>query len=58
MFIFFHYLYNLKAKMVVKEKKDDATFLQPICFSNETSFHAFGKVNRHNGRIWHQQNLR
>lgn len=30
----------------------DTDFLQRICFSDESTFHTSGKVNRHNVRIW------
>ena len=34
----------------------DNEYLQRVCFSDESTFHLSGKVNRHNVRIWGSQN--
>ena len=31
---------------------EDKEFLKRICFSDEATFHVFGKLNKHNVRIW------
>ena len=35
----------------------DGHFLNRICFSDEATFHVFGKLNQHNARIWGTENL-
>ena len=34
----------------------DNEYLQRVCFSDESTFHISGKVNRYNVRIWGSQN--
>lgn len=36
-------------------KIDNENYLSKTIFSDETSFHISGYVNRHNGRIWGEQ---
>ena len=31
---------------------EDEAFLKQVCFSDETTFHVSGKLNKHNVRIW------
>ena len=37
---------------------EDATFIENIIFSDEARFHLTGHVNRHNSRIWSDENPR
>ena len=37
---------------------EDATFIENIIFSDEAHFHLTGHVNRHNSRIWSDENPR
>ena len=34
----------------------DPGFLKRVCFSDESTFHVSGLINRHNSRIWGSQN--
>ena len=34
----------------------DSGFLKRVCFSDESTFHVSGLINRHNSRIWGSQN--
>ena len=34
----------------------DPGFLKHVCFSDESTFHVFGLLNRHNLRIWGSEN--
>ena len=34
----------------------DPSFLKRVCFSDESTFHVSGLINRHNSRIWGSQN--
>ena len=34
----------------------DPGFLKRVCFSDESTFHVSGLINRHNSRIWGLQN--
>ena len=34
----------------------DPGFLTGVCFSDESTFHVSGLINRHNSRIWGSQN--
>ena len=36
----------------VQEKVDEDKFMKRLVFSNEATFHANGKVSRHDVRIW------
>ena len=38
------------------QNTEDDTFLPPLIFSDEATFHLSGKVNRHHVRIWGLQN--
>lgn len=39
-----------------KITRDDPNFLKIVCFTDESTFHLNGYVNRHNCRYWCQQN--
>ena len=36
--------------------ESDPGFLKRVCFSDESTFHVSGLINRHNSRIWSSQN--
>ena len=40
------------ADNMLQRISEDEEFLKRICFSDETTFHVSGKLNKHNGRIW------
>ena len=40
----------------MQEKLEEDELNERLVFSDETSFHTNGKVNRHNVRIWGQEN--
>ena len=42
---------------IVEKMEEDCHFLNHICFNNEATFHVFGKLNKHNARIWGSENL-
>ena len=37
---------------MLQQISKDEEFLKRICFSDETTFHVSGKLNKHNVRIW------
>lgn len=41
---------------VMERKMRDPNFLKKVCFSDESTFHLTGYVNRHNCRYWCQEN--
>ena len=40
----------------MQEKLEEDEFNEPLVFSDEAAFHTNGKVNRHNVRIWGEEN--
>ena len=40
----------------MQEKLEEDEFNEPLVFSDEATFHTNGKVNRHNVRIWGEEN--
>ncbi|KAJ6642846.1 hypothetical protein Bhyg_07800, partial [Pseudolycoriella hygida] len=40
----------------MERKVRDSNFLKTVCFSDESTFHLTGYVNRHNCRYWCQEN--
>ena len=36
---------------------EDEEFLKQICISDEATFHVYGKLNKHNVRIWGSEHL-
>ena len=44
------------AVTVLDRLDSDPGFLKCVCFSDESTFHVSGLINRHNSRIWGLQN--
>lgn len=42
--------------VIMEHRLRDPTFIRRICFSDESTFHRNGFVNRHNCRYWSQEN--
>ena len=40
----------------MQEKLEEDKFNERLVFSNEATFHTNGKINRHNVRIWGEEN--
>ena len=40
------------AEEILEHISEDEAFLKQVCFSDETTFHVSGKLNRNNVRIW------
>ena len=41
---------------MLQRNSEDEAFLKRVCFSDEATFHASGKLNKHNVRIWGSEN--
>ena len=44
------------AVTMLRRLDSDPGFLKRVCFSDESTFHVSGLINRHNSRIWGSQN--
>ena len=44
------------ARTMLRRLDSDPGFLKRVCFSDESTFHVSGLINRHNSRIWGSQN--
>jgi len=42
--------------LVIEKIENDNRFLSNVIFSDEATFHISGRVNRHNCRIWGEEN--
>ena len=41
----------------LEQISEDEVFLKQICFSNKTTFHVLGKLNKQNVTIWGSERL-